>query len=66
MDVNVEYCVVVKIKFGLYRIIMGVEMDCYDISFDGRRYFVEFKMSWVLDVRIVDKFEWDKLLKFWI
>lgn len=41
-------------------------MDCYDIVFDGRKYFVEFKISWVLDVRIVDRFEWDKLFKFWI
>lgn len=66
VDANVEYCAVVKTKLGPHRIIMGAEMDCYDTSSDGRRHFVELKTSRVLDARTVDKFERDKLLKFWI
>lgn len=66
VDANVEYCAVVKTKLGPHRIIMGAEMDCYDASADGRRHFVELKTSRVLDARTVDKFERDKLLKFWI
>jgi RAT1-interacting protein len=41
-------------------------MDCYDTGSDGRKHFVELKTSKVLDARTVDRFERDKLLKFWI
>lgn len=66
VDANVEYCAVVKTKLGPHRIIMGAEMDCCDTSSDGRRHFVELKTSRVLDQRTIDRFERDKLLKFWI
>jgi RAT1-interacting protein len=66
VDANVEYCAVVRTKLGPHRIIMGAEMDCYDTGSDGRKHFVELKTSKVLDARTVDRFERDKLLKFWI
>lgn len=66
VDANVEYCAVVKTKLGPHRIIMGAEMDCYDTGSDGKRHFVELKTSRALDARTVDRFERDKLLKFWI
>lgn len=66
VDANVEYCAVVKTKLGPHRIIMGAEMDCYDTGSDGRKHFIELKTSRVLDARTVDRFERDKLLKYWI
>lgn len=66
VNANVEFCAIVKTKLGPHRIIMGAEMDCYDTASDGRKYFVELKTSRALDARTVDRFERDKLLKFWI
>jgi RAT1-interacting protein len=66
VDANVEFCAVVKTKLGPHRIIMGAEMDCYDSAPDGKKVFIELKTSRELDARTVDRFERDKLLKFWI
>lgn len=66
VDANVEFCALVKTKLGPHRIIMGAEMDCFDTTHEGRRFFVELKTSRELDARTVDRYERDKLLKFWI
>eukprot|EP01018_Ginkgo_biloba_P004961 Gb_17946 [translate_table: standard] len=66
VDANVEYCAVIRTKLGAHRIIMGAEMDCYDDSRDGKKYYIELKTSRELDSRTVERFEREKLLKFWI
>ncbi|CAM6106397.1 unnamed protein product [Calypogeia fissa] len=66
VDANVEFCAVLRTKLGPHRIIMGAEMDCYEPGRDGRKTYVELKTSRELEPRTVDKFEKDKLLKFWI
>ncbi|XP_010518691.1 PREDICTED: decapping nuclease DXO homolog, chloroplastic isoform X2 [Tarenaya hassleriana] len=66
VDANVEYCGVFKTKLGAHRVLMGAEMDCCDSTDEGRRFYVELKTSRELDDRTVERFERDKLLKFWI
>ncbi|XP_058086909.1 NAD-capped RNA hydrolase DXO1 isoform X2 [Magnolia sinica] len=66
IDANVEYCSVIKTKLGAHRIIMGAEMDCCDSTDDGRRFYVELKTSRELDYHTEERFEREKLLKFWI
>jgi RAT1-interacting protein len=66
VDANVEYCAVIRTKLGAHRIIMGAEMDCYDNSREGKKYYIELKTSRELDARSVQHFEKVKLLKFWI
>ncbi|MQL82457.1 hypothetical protein Taro_014914 [Colocasia esculenta] len=58
IDANVEFCSVIKTKLGAHRIIMGAEMDCCDSPDDGRRFY--------LDYHTEERFEREKLLKFWI
>ncbi|CAM0955700.1 unnamed protein product [Alopecurus aequalis] len=66
IDANVEYCSVIKTKLGAHRIIMGAEMDCCDATDDGRRFYVELKTSRELEYHTVEKYEKEKLLRFWI
>lgn len=66
VDSNVEFCSVIKTKLGAHRIIMGAEMDCCDSTDDGRRFYIELKTSRELDYRTEERFEREKLLKFWI
>ncbi|XP_072994622.1 NAD-capped RNA hydrolase DXO1 [Typha latifolia] len=66
IDANVEFCSVIKTKLGAHRIIMGAEMDCCDSTDDGRRFFVELKTSRELDYHTEERYEREKLLKFWI
>ncbi|KAK4364508.1 hypothetical protein RND71_015866 [Anisodus tanguticus] len=66
VDANVEYCSVVKTKLGAHRILMGAEMDCCDSTDDGRRFYVELKTSRELDYHTEERYEREKLLKFWI
>ncbi|KAK4262518.1 hypothetical protein QN277_028069 [Acacia crassicarpa] len=66
VDANVEYCSVIKTKLGAHRILMGAEMDCCDSTDDGRRFYVELKTSRELDYHTEEKYEREKLLKFWI
>lgn len=66
VDANVEFCSVVRTKLGAHRVMMGAEMDCCDVSDKGKRFYVELKTTRELDDRTVDRFEREKLLKFWI
>ncbi|KAL5817470.1 hypothetical protein ACOSQ3_025848 [Xanthoceras sorbifolium] len=66
VDANVEYCSVIKTKLGAHRILMGAEMDCCDSTDDGRRFYVELKTSRELEYHTEERFEREKLLKFWI
>ncbi|KAK2967735.1 hypothetical protein RJ640_012961 [Escallonia rubra] len=66
VDANIEYCSVIKTKLGAHRILMGAEMDCCDSTDDGRRFYVELKTSRELDYHTEERFEREKLLKFWI
>ncbi|KAI5070847.1 hypothetical protein GOP47_0015190 [Adiantum capillus-veneris] len=66
VDANAEYCVLIRTKLGAHRIIMGAEIDCYDGMRDGKRQYIELKTSRELDSRTVERFQRDKLLKFWI
>ncbi|KAH9298573.1 hypothetical protein KI387_030255, partial [Taxus chinensis] len=67
VDANVEYCAVIRTKLGAHRIIMGAEMDCYDNSSrDGKKYYIELKTSRELETRTLERFEKQKLLKYWI
>ncbi|ERN01052.1 decapping nuclease DXO homolog, chloroplastic [Amborella trichopoda] len=66
VDANVEFCAVIKTKLGAHRIIMGAEMDCYDISDNGRKHYIELKTNRELDFHTEERFEREKLLKFWI
>lgn len=66
VDANVEYCAVIKTKLGAHRILMGAEMDCCDSTNDGKRFYVELKTSYELTYHTEEKFEREKLLKFWI
>ncbi|KAF3669635.1 Decapping nuclease DXO -like protein, chloroplastic [Capsicum baccatum] len=66
VDANVEYCAVVKTKLGAHRILMGAEMDCCDSTDEGRRFYVELKTSRELEYHTEEKYEREKLLKFWI
>ncbi|GKB18521.1 decapping nuclease DXO homolog, chloroplastic, partial [Tanacetum coccineum] len=65
VDANVEYCALIKTKLGAHRILMGAEMDCCDSTDDGRRFYVELKTSRELDYHTEERFEREKLLKFW-
>ncbi|CAN4127729.1 unnamed protein product [Withania somnifera] len=53
-------------KLGAHRVLMGAEMDCCDSTDDGRRFYVELKTSRELDYHTEERFEREKLLKFWI
>lgn len=66
VDANVEFCSVIKTKLGAHRIFMGAEMDCCDSTDDGRRFYVELKTSRELDYHTEERYEREKLLKFWI
>ncbi|XP_051119508.1 NAD-capped RNA hydrolase DXO1 [Andrographis paniculata] len=66
VDANVEYCSVIKTKLGAHRILMGAEMDCCDSTDDGRRFYIELKTSRELNYRTEERYEREKLLKFWI
>ncbi|KAL7109016.1 hypothetical protein ACP275_06G149900 [Erythranthe tilingii] len=66
VDANVEYCAVIKTKLGAHRILMGAEMDCCDSTDEGRRFYVELKTSRELDYHTEERYEREKLLKFWI
>ncbi|XP_057513169.1 NAD-capped RNA hydrolase DXO1-like isoform X1 [Actinidia eriantha] len=66
VDANIEFCSVIKTKLGAHRILMGAEMDCCDSTNDGRRFYVELKTSRELDYHTEERFEREKLLKFWI
>ncbi|KAF3336896.1 decapping nuclease DXO [Carex littledalei] len=66
IDANVEFCSVIRTKLGAHRIIMGAEMDCCDSHDDGRRFYIELKTSRELDYHTEERFEREKLLKFWI
>ncbi|XP_002991233.2 decapping nuclease DXO homolog, chloroplastic [Selaginella moellendorffii] len=66
VDANVEFCTVVRTKLGPHRIIMGAEIDCYDVGSDGTKRYTELKTSRELDKRSFERFEKEKLLKFWI
>ncbi|XP_073025689.1 NAD-capped RNA hydrolase DXO1 [Primulina eburnea] len=66
VDSNVEYCSVIKTKLGAHRILMGAEMDCCDSTDEGRRFYVELKTSRELDYHTEERYEREKLLKFWI
>lgn len=45
VDANVEFCSVLKTKLGAHRILMGAEMDCYDTTNDGRKFYIELKTT---------------------
>ncbi|CAM8906554.1 unnamed protein product [Rhodiola kirilowii] len=66
VDANVEFCAVLKTKLGAHRILMGAEMDCCDSANDGRRFYVELKTHRELEYRTEERYEREKLLKFWI
>lgn len=66
IDANMEFCSVIKTKLGAHRVIMGAEMDCCDATDDGRKFYVELKTSRELDRRTEERYEREKLLKFWI
>ncbi|CAJ2645911.1 unnamed protein product [Trifolium pratense] len=66
VDANVEFCSVIKTKLGAHRILMGAEMDCCDTTNEGKRFYVELKTSYELNYHNEEKFEREKLLKFWI
>ncbi|PKU80357.1 Decapping nuclease Dom3z like, chloroplastic [Dendrobium catenatum] len=66
IDANMEFCSVIKTKLGAHRIIMGAEMDCCDETDAGRKFYVELKTSRELDHRTEERYEREKLLKFWI
>ncbi|KAL3645544.1 NAD-capped RNA hydrolase dxo1 [Castilleja foliolosa] len=66
VDANVEYCSVIKTKLGAHRILMGAEMDCCDSTDEGRRFYMELKTSRELDYRTEERYEREKLLKFWL
>lgn len=66
IDANVEYCAVIKTKLGAHRILMGAEMDCCDSTDDGRKFYVELKTSRELEYHTEERYEREKLLKFWI
>ncbi|XP_027360248.1 decapping nuclease DXO homolog, chloroplastic isoform X1 [Abrus precatorius] len=66
VDANVEFCSMIKTKLGAHRILMGAEMDCCDSTNDGKRFYVELKTSYELNYHTEEKFEREKLLKFWI
>ncbi|KAK8967249.1 hypothetical protein KSP40_PGU015666 [Platanthera guangdongensis] len=66
IDANMEFCSVIKTKLGAHRVLMGAEMDCCDSTDDGRKFYVELKTSRELDRRTEERYEREKLLKFWI
>ncbi|KAL2595376.1 hypothetical protein AAZV13_11G035000 [Glycine max] len=66
VDANVEFCAVIKTKLGAHRILMGAEMDCCDSTNEGKRFYVELKTSCELNYHTEERFEREKLLKFWI
>ncbi|KAL2348217.1 hypothetical protein Fmac_002217 [Flemingia macrophylla] len=66
VDANVEFCSVIKTKLGPHRILMGAEMDCCDSTNEGKKFYVELKTSCELNYHTEERFEREKLLKFWI
>ncbi|XP_031259511.1 decapping nuclease DXO homolog, chloroplastic [Pistacia vera] len=66
LDANVEFCAVIKTKLGAHRLLMGAEMDCCDSTDDGRKFYVELKTSRELEYHTEERYEREKLLKFWI
>ncbi|XP_059639171.1 NAD-capped RNA hydrolase DXO1-like [Cornus florida] len=40
VDSNVEFCPVIETKLGAHRILMGAEIDCCDLTDDGRKFYV--------------------------
>ncbi|KAH1188996.1 Decapping nuclease DXO, chloroplastic [Glycine max] len=66
VDANVEFCAVIKTKLGAHRILMGAEMDCCDSTIEAKRFYVGLKASCELNYHIEERFEREKLLKFWI
>ncbi|CAA2994124.1 Hypothetical predicted protein [Olea europaea subsp. europaea] len=66
IDANAEYYSVIKTKLGAHRILMGAEMDCCDSTDEGKRFYVDLETSHELDYHTEEKFEKEKLLKFWI
>ncbi|KAH1267358.1 Decapping nuclease DXO, chloroplastic [Glycine max] len=66
VDANAEFCAVIKTKLGAHRILMGAEMDCCDSTNEGKRFYVELKTSCELNYHTEERFEREKLLKFWI
>lgn len=66
VNANVEFCALIKTKLGAHRIIMGAEMDCCDTNRDGKRRYIELKTSYEPKSRSLEKFQREKLLKFWI
>ena len=52
VDANVEFCSVIKTKLGAHRILMGAEMDCCDTTNDGKRFYVELKTSYEVNIVI--------------
>ncbi|XP_074356009.1 LOW QUALITY PROTEIN: NAD-capped RNA hydrolase DXO1-like [Apium graveolens] len=66
IDCNVEYCSAVKRKLGAHNILMGAEIDCYESSDEGRRFYIELKTTQELNYRTIGRFEREKLLQFWI
>ncbi|KAI4338439.1 hypothetical protein MLD38_023499 [Melastoma candidum] len=66
VDANVEFCSVLKTKLGAHRILMGAEMDCYDTTNDGRKFYIELKTTRELEYHTEERYEREKLLKFWI
>ncbi|CAH9108012.1 unnamed protein product [Cuscuta europaea] len=68
IDANVEFCSVLKTKIGAHRVLLGAEIDCCDSrDNDEKRFYIELKTSReLLDHRTEERFEREKLLKFWI
>ncbi|XP_057762806.1 NAD-capped RNA hydrolase DXO1 [Arachis stenosperma] len=66
VNANVEFCTVIKTKLGAHRILMGAEMDCCDSTDEGKNFYVELKTSRELEYHTEEKYEREKLLKFWI
>ncbi|CAI5460301.1 unnamed protein product [Closterium sp. Yama58-4] len=76
IDANEEFCAVMKTKLGAHRVLMGAEMDCYEwvnVPQAGNapprpeRIFVELKTSVLPESDGQrERFERDKLLRWWI
>ncbi|GJP79041.1 hypothetical protein CLOP_g9291 [Closterium sp. NIES-67] len=76
IDANEEFCAVLKTKVGAHRVLMGAEMDCYEwVNMPQpssgppkpERIFLELKTSLLPETEGQrERFERDKLLKWWI
>ncbi|CAI5938638.1 unnamed protein product [Closterium sp. NIES-64] len=76
IDANEEFCAVMKTKLGAHRVLMGAEMDCYEwvnvpqpnnAAPRPERIFVELKTSLLPESEGQrERFERDKLLRWWI